>query len=286
MITFKNFISEEVDAYTPTELSDAEFVSWCETHCANYLKAAGATRPIMRGMAAPRLGLIDSSKMNRKSANTRNYYTVWMDSDKSWAKYPKRSKSLICATSRMIALGFGTPNLLFPADSNLIGVCSDDDLWTSFPHREKRLPVFSTMSSFISAIHTVARASADLSSTELAEAETYYTALMHMLEILDLETLEAVERDSPPGALAASQFIAAFEKYGYRDMQELWRDLLDPTKNKFRVETAATYSAKPMSELWVQGPTATMKYATAMHALENPDTVLGQFLADHSITRF
>ena len=68
----------------------------------------------------------------RKSANTANFYTLWIDNSKLWDGMPKRSKSFIGATARYISSGYGDVALMIPFDSAKIGVCPDDDLWASF----------------------------------------------------------------------------------------------------------------------------------------------------------
>jgi len=72
----------------------------------------------------------------RKSANTYNYYTLWMDNDPAWASFPKRSRSLICSTSLNIASSYkgqgGKPMVVIPVENCTIGVCSAADLWESF----------------------------------------------------------------------------------------------------------------------------------------------------------
>ena len=77
---------------------------------------------------------IDPSKSERKSANTSNFYTLWIDNSKKWADYPKRSKSLICTTQAQTAAGYGTSYMMIPYDGAKIGVCPSYDMWESFPN--------------------------------------------------------------------------------------------------------------------------------------------------------
>lgn len=80
-------------------------------------------------------GFVDPSKgQPRMSANTANFMTLFMDNLPAWKKYPKRSKSIICSTKREEAIGRGGGKyIVFPYDNANIGVCSDRDVWMSFP---------------------------------------------------------------------------------------------------------------------------------------------------------
>jgi len=80
---------------------------------------------------------VSPSKFTRKSANTENYYTLINDNSPAWAKYPKRSKSIICTTDYEDAKRYGIPYTVFPLDGAKIGLCSDSDYWFSFPFLKK-----------------------------------------------------------------------------------------------------------------------------------------------------
>lgn len=68
----------------------------------------------------------------RKSANTYNYYTLFMDNHPLWKSYPKRSESFICTTDMNKADIYGSRFAVFPVDGSNIGVCPSRDLWDSF----------------------------------------------------------------------------------------------------------------------------------------------------------
>jgi len=78
-------------------------------------------------------GYVEPSKFNRKSANTDNHYTLWIDNSKQWSKFPKRSQSLICSSS--LDGAYGTMDeryLVLPYDNSSIGLCPASDFWDSF----------------------------------------------------------------------------------------------------------------------------------------------------------
>jgi hypothetical protein len=75
----------------------------------------------------------DSAKSVRKSANTANYYTQLIDNIlPEWQSFPKRSRSFICTTSKENAMKYGTVYRVFPIDDPMIGICPNNDFWTSF----------------------------------------------------------------------------------------------------------------------------------------------------------
>ena len=81
---------------------------------------------------------VDPRTSTRRSANTSNYYTLWMDNDKAWRSFPNRSKSIICTTSYEKATQYATSNesmvyAVWPEEEyTSFGVCPTPDLWTSF----------------------------------------------------------------------------------------------------------------------------------------------------------
>jgi len=88
--------------------------------------------------------LIDPRKMERKSANTKNYYTLMIDNSEKWKEYPKRKHSVICALNdsymgnefRVIPLTKYN-DILKDYEIDLFGgskwgVCPEYDIWNSF----------------------------------------------------------------------------------------------------------------------------------------------------------
>jgi len=79
------------------------------------------------------LGRFEPKAIERKSANTNNYYTWLIDSDPAWSEFPKRSKSLICSSFESYTFGFGDVIYrVIPFNDAKIGVASKSDFWISF----------------------------------------------------------------------------------------------------------------------------------------------------------
>ena len=85
----------------------------------------------------------------RKSANTENYMTLLVDHIlPSWKNYPDRSKSLVCHTNGKLyfdSIYGGATYAVFPFDGSSIGICSDDDWWSSFGLSFDNIPDFNTL---------------------------------------------------------------------------------------------------------------------------------------------
>jgi len=77
--------------------------------------------------------LVDPTKWHRRSKENSNHYTLWIDNNDSWAGYPLRSKSIICATSDRIARNFSTYVFdVWPLDQDAVfGMCPASDIWNS-----------------------------------------------------------------------------------------------------------------------------------------------------------
>lgn len=72
-------------------------------------------------------------KTPRPSRHTENYYTVFLDYYlKDFEEFPKRSKSLICSTSRDKAKRYGYFYTIIPYDNVKMGICKSDDIWNTF----------------------------------------------------------------------------------------------------------------------------------------------------------
>ena len=87
--------------------------------------------PIYRGLRnnISLYAFVEPEKYTRVSANTENYYTLMIDNSPNWEGYPKRSKSIICSSSKSGASGYGNVYRVIPKNGAKIGVCSSDDFW-------------------------------------------------------------------------------------------------------------------------------------------------------------
>jgi len=125
---FKNFLLLEDNRSKPIDREEAERI--INTKCKASLKGTPIYRKVL---LKDNFYIVDPSKFVRKSANTKNYYTLLIDYIlPEWKNYPKRSRSLVATTSEKILASVFYKFQVFPFDGSKIGVCPKDDIWLSF----------------------------------------------------------------------------------------------------------------------------------------------------------
>lgn len=113
------------------QVDEAEALAWMHKHY------DPSNTPIYRGVENLRRDkcyIVEPAKHERTSANTENYYTLIIDNSKRWSKYPKRSRSIICATNTSIADDYGYIFRIIPESNARVGICGNCDFWASFPN--------------------------------------------------------------------------------------------------------------------------------------------------------
>jgi hypothetical protein len=114
------------------EIDEKNALKTIEKYCSKALNIANKGSKIFRGLGNNAITLfIDPVKFTRVSGNTANYYTLLIDNSPAWKEYPKRSKSIICATDHDVANHFGFVYLVLPYDGSKIGVCPHEDIWAA-----------------------------------------------------------------------------------------------------------------------------------------------------------
>lgn len=311
MISFKKFISENPGAdkdqngiYSPQQVSTEEFISWCEKYAPGYLKniSSASNSKIFRGfknISAHSTGKIDTDKMNRMSANTFNYYTLWMDNSPAWSAFPKRSKSLICSTSISAAGDYArnsAAQLIIPADSNKIGICSDDDLWFSF-HVLDEMAADSisdsykfSMDKFMTVLY-YGLSGLGISENEVHAAQTNYSAFESIIKRATRRSIEKIIDSLDDADFGERKYknleklLAILEKNDLNSLYDLFVKGLDPESNKFRVTTASKFrQAEDDTEIWVQGPCYTIDTAYIENACtDSSNKIMYDFLNKYNL---
>lgn len=80
----------------------------------------------------PEAVVLDPSATERVSQNTSNHYTLFFDNHPERANWPKRSRSLICTTSRAAASSYArelSPYAIIPFDHTKVGAVNSNDMW-------------------------------------------------------------------------------------------------------------------------------------------------------------
>jgi hypothetical protein len=140
---FKQYLNEDRSKSIDNDVA----FDWIEKNAKKALAQAKKGNFIYRGISNHNDALMvdPTSGKRRRSANVgSNYYTLLIDNLPAWKQYPERSRSLICTTSIQKAEDYGSQRyIVFPKDSSKIGVCSDDDIFTSFPYMFKKFKISS-----------------------------------------------------------------------------------------------------------------------------------------------
>ena len=150
--TFKQFINEaSIDAQEDrvTKLSLEKAVDVLREHCSKFMnELLPGVPPLYRGFRRSfgNAAQLDYSDSVRKSENMNNFNTLMFDNNPSNKNYPKRSKSVICTTSRLRANSYGihTENTyaIIPYDGAKIASVNEEDIWDTnmsyFPFKVER----------------------------------------------------------------------------------------------------------------------------------------------------
>ena len=185
--------------------------------------------------------LVDPSKGEpRMSANTFNYYTLMMDNLDSWKEYPKRSKSIICEINEFkncnVISGYGKPHIVFPFDKCKIGVCSDIDLWYSFPE-------VGSLYDFNEAIHSLLKRF----STPNIKYQKNWKLLINFLESLHIEDFIEVWNYSNLADIVV--------KSRWGSIEDFLNKVMNPESNGFKLIKPGNNLTHSVSECWVgDGP--------------------------------
>lgn len=136
-LTFKQFLNEAaVSPLKITPVEEQDLLEAVEKYCSQALAQFRSGKALWKGWQRGSIdigtpSLIDPSTSSRVSENTSNFYTALLDSNPANAEFPKRSKSLICSTSKTTAEGYGMATALLPFDGTDIGMSPHPDLWNS-----------------------------------------------------------------------------------------------------------------------------------------------------------
>lgn len=202
-------------------------------------------------------GFVQPSQYVRQSRNTENYYTLMIDNFPSWKKYPKRSRSLICSSDVYYASGFGNLYQVFPEKNGLIGVCSEMDIWSSFPMLgDHDLDAFNTFlkemfqEAMIISKGLEAKLVGRLSGLMEIKVPTY-NDLLRYFKVCDSVDRKVLKRSLPDSTeLFWSKKIDYLDKHDVPLLKVL-EDALDPDRNDFEL---IRYGQKPIPkkdrEVW------------------------------------
>lgn len=194
--------------------------------------------------------------LDRRSANTSNYYTYLMDDFlPAWENYPARTKSFICSTSTEKSNSYGSTYYVIPMSDQPIAVCPQDDIWRSF-NTKKFLGNQTILHNVNGALRRVYKAYAGEQLPE-ETATSFSTAMALLAKEVRENPLTGSNFTNAMKAFDPSKYAAllnsAFVEHG---VMETLEDLFDPTSNGFKLyEKASSFSHSPEDnkEVWLSG---------------------------------
>jgi len=125
-----------------TRLDEVEFNDLIAKNCTEF---SDTDRMIYRGIEELNTKSdyfeIDPKQRIRKSARTRNYYTLIMSHSDVWKDYPPRDKSMICTQNKEVANMYGHTNVfrVIPYDGSRWGV---SNVWLKIAFKTDNMMFF------------------------------------------------------------------------------------------------------------------------------------------------
>lgn len=130
------FVDKEAAEKNTSDIDPTKLIAALKANCSDALSGMNNNMSyIFKGIPGmnKEFFLYDSSTVERTSANTNNFYTLFMSKySPEWAKFPPRDRSVICSSASLMAGGYGTLFQVFPFNGTKIGICPEGDLWMSF----------------------------------------------------------------------------------------------------------------------------------------------------------
>jgi len=218
-----------------------------------------ASSQIFRGKEdGPAFGYIDPSNFKRKSAHTKNYYTLIIDNSEKWSEYPDRSKGIVCSTGQSAASNYGDVYLVIPEGSPKVGIAPARDIWFSFDRKLREIGL-STLSVLNDVIH-------DLSLVILNESppEKNYRKFKEFIQKLERAGEEKGEfehiaknntsKSSETYMKTAGSFCRAYLDQD-KPLFQFLEYILDPNENAFEVKKYTNpFEVDKNREVWMSSP--------------------------------
>ena len=207
-------------------------------------------RAFSRYMDTEPYAFIDPTKSNepRVSRNTENYYTLIIDNDPRWKKFPRRSKSIICSTDKNRASSYGSVFRVIPYDTAKIGIVPASDIFYGFDLVSQKAK--GSMAIFNNDLQQYIRFAGSKDPKTYAE----------LLKTLD-KVGEYIKKETNNGQELKKKsygWIKSLTLYDYNPAKDgRFRDyilkMFDPMANGFKLVSAGT-ELPAFREVWTEGP--------------------------------
>jgi hypothetical protein len=238
MITFKEFIKEaSVGDNIDIKIIDMnEVVSIVKQHCSQYVSNLPSNL-IFRNMkdvkVRDKCGLVNTENTERKSENTTNYYTIFLDNNPLCKGFPKRSKSLICSSDFYNSF-LGDKVVVIPFDNAKIGLTNKPDIWSVNIH------IFGSRMLGLDDLNSIFSSDLEI-PCDLKDFQEFD----ERLEKGDKAALEIFK-------YAFNMDNSDLKEYKDHFMDDIWQ-AYSPESTGFEATTGATINNLRKQELWVEG---------------------------------
>jgi hypothetical protein len=210
----------------------------------------------------------------RTSSDTSNEYTILISELlPSWGCFPKRNHCFIGSTYSSIADEYSGPKrhtyCAFPLNRTEIALCSNKDMWDSFPSLERETGICNmnafnkTLSSFLSELLTTGN-SAFITEVEISELfnksnitdiKNIFEKAGEILKASSISNLSKFRINNIPSSVQ-KKFLYFFyngvvkEDKSFTDVLD---ELLSPSKNGFSKLYIENYDVPAPVEIWFEG---------------------------------
>jgi hypothetical protein len=207
-----------------TQITQEVFAEETKKYCQ---EALSNRVPIWRGtLTKVDFGKMQPNKWKRISANTSNWYTIFMNNSPIWKQYPKRS--LICTFNPYKAEDYGFTYRILPVDGAKIGICKKDDLWDSMEYAGPGINDMSDFSQTLGIVFAEVEDNMYLSSEDTTWAQFKKMAKKVGPHMENFKQTEGMGKHYP---------WYMTEKLGYTggDFMKFLENNLNPDRNGFKV---------------------------------------------------
>jgi hypothetical protein len=227
-------------------ISEDNAIDDIKAHCKDALKNYKNNKRIYRGVYMDENAyLVKPGEHTRVSKNTYNTYTLLIDNSKKWAKYPKRSKSIICSTAITGTSGYGQAFVVFPKDGYKFGVCPTVDMWDSFNAHLKVM-----LNGFNESLELLLRR---LHIDDHIDYLRKYADLLEICRKIDL-AVENTQEDF----MSEMSWTSKYHKFG--NFLDLLEYLFDPEDNGFKLENDISKMNSNEREVWTDSDCYLINY--------------------------
>jgi hypothetical protein len=177
----------------------------------------------------------------RLSANTLNYYTLFINNSSVWKEYPKRQ--IIATTDEGDAFGYGYLYLVLPVNGAKIGICRSNDMWDSLTYKRHWADDINDE------IYRFFRFYFEEGEERPVpkNTETDWNVFKKVTTEITIDKIEKQNVIWDRRNVIFSDFIDSEHKNLY---EFLAKEVFNPVKNKFKIQNIKNFSVIGQHEVW------------------------------------